>query len=163
MCEQFELSADHWRPPSLIAGAQAGPNSGVIALQLALHSWTLPSLGQGKTTLRDLYPWPWSKTKSYLIWPTFWSAMLSAMLHRIFLESGCSTVVGWLHCILRCQTLHSAHYTMCREQVTALHSKILLSAHYTIHTLFIALQYCKVGGSLHYIVIVRHWIELRVV
>ena len=36
LCWCVHLSADHGRPLSLIAGAQPGPNSQVIALQLAL-------------------------------------------------------------------------------------------------------------------------------
>ena len=126
MCEQVHLSADHWRPPSLIVGAQAGPNSGVIALQLPTHSWTLPPvLGQGKTTLWDLYPWPWSKTKSYLtdlflkcnavcsiqLHCALWCGLRCRICNAMCLNCiALHTIVlyGWLNAIVRyCLALHS--------------------------------------------------------
>ena len=52
LCWCVHLSADHGRPLSLIAGAQPGPNSQVIALQLALPPplWNTSSTKQEKNT-----------------------------------------------------------------------------------------------------------------
>ena len=91
----------------------AGPNSGVIALQLPLHSWTLPPvLGQGKTTLQDLYPWPWSMTKSNLA-KSSWNEMLSAAFQCCLVQyciALCSmqlvTMHGNLQSALHCTILH---------------------------------------------------------